>query len=254
MSVPPPELEQSDAMLAEAAKSDLIVMRHVQGLVLDATEAAEVGTLVHAYARASRAMRQNLALLAKQKADRERLARERAREAARDAVYRPLKSPETLMHEARVEARAEVLSQAMGRVISAAAEGDRRLHADWAHRFDRELDDWCDTEDLLGQPLDAQVRRACRTLGLPDDLAARWRGLPEPDFVPDPESRDEDEDLEEDLDDDAADAEAEANAETGAETGAGGATPADPWTRPVDTPAVAPTHPGVRPPPWRSSG
>jgi len=81
MSALPHEIEASDAMLAEAAKLDLVAMRHVHELVLASDDAKEVGTLVHAYARVSRCMRQNLALLAKQKADRAKAEREAARTA-----------------------------------------------------------------------------------------------------------------------------------------------------------------------------
>jgi hypothetical protein len=175
MSERPPEIEASDAMLAEAAKMDLVAMRHVQQLVLACDDAKDVGVLVNAYARVSRCMRQNLGLLARQKADRAKAERE----AAQPRTY-----PWEQTHPA--DERAEDLQDAVGRVISAAADGDRRLHADWVHRFDRELDDWCEEEDFLDAPLGAQVLRACRTLGLPDELAARWQDLPEPTFFPDP--------------------------------------------------------------------
>ena len=89
-----------------------------------------------------------------------------------------------------VEERADELQHAVDRVISAAADGERKLHADWAHRFDRELDDWMEADDFLDEPLGAQVLRACRTLGLPGDLAQRWEQLPEPTFFPDPEPDD----------------------------------------------------------------
>ena len=182
MTAPPPEIEEADVMLAQAARMDLGLMRHVQALALDSVEAQVVGTLVNAYARVSRCMRQNLGLLAKQKADRAKAERE----AARPPIDR---RPEHIAGEARLED----LQQGVERVISAAADGDRRLHADWVHRFDRELDDWYDAPDFLDESLEAQVLRACRTLGLPDELAARWRELPEPTFFPDPEPDDPDE-------------------------------------------------------------
>jgi len=182
MSALPPEIDASDAMLAEAAKSDLVLMRHVQSLALAADDAAEVGTLVHAYARVSRAMRQNLALLAKQKADRAKAAREAAHHEAWLAKRASERTPEEMAYEER----AEELQQAVSRVISAASAGDRVRHTELAHRFDRELDDWYDTDDFLDETLGAQVLRACRTLGLPADLAYRWRNLPDPTFFPDP--------------------------------------------------------------------
>jgi hypothetical protein len=171
MSALPPEIEQSDLMLAEAAKLDLVGMRHVHELLLASDEAKEVGVLVHAYARVSRCMRQNLALLAKQKADRAKAEREATAPSEREWF----------------DQRADALQGAVDRVISAASDGDRQLHTDWAHRFDRELDDWTEAPDFLLEDLDAQVLRACRTLGLPDDLAARWQDLPDPTYFPDPE-------------------------------------------------------------------
>jgi hypothetical protein len=174
----PPEIEASDAMLAEAAKMDLVAMRHVQQLVLGSEDAQDVGVLVHAYARVSRCMRQNLGLLARQKADRAKADREAARP--------PSAYPWEQTHPA--DARADELQQAVERVISTAAAGDRRLHTDWVHRLDREMDDWIEAPDFLLEDLDAQVQRACRTLGLPDDLAPRWRDLPDPTFFPEPQS------------------------------------------------------------------
>jgi hypothetical protein len=173
MTTEPPIVEQSDAMLAEAAKLDLVGMRHVHELLLASDEAKAVGVIVHAYSRISRCMRQNLAMLARQKADRAKAEREAARTAPSEREL--------------VDRRSDDLQGAVDRVISAAADGDHKLHTDWAHRFDRELDDWTEAPDWLDDPLDAQVLRAARTLGLPEDLAARWRDLPEPTFFPDPE-------------------------------------------------------------------
>jgi len=173
MSASPHEIEASDAMLAEAAKMDLVAMRHVHTLVLESEEPKAVATLVGAYARVSRCMRQNLAMLARQKADRAKAEREAAR---------PAPSERELSDQ-----RADTLQGAVDRVISAAADGDRKLHADWVHRFDRELDDWTEEPDFLLEDLDTQVLRVCRTLGLPEHLAEGWQDLPDPTFFPDPE-------------------------------------------------------------------
>jgi len=173
MTTEPPIVEQSDAMLAEAAKLDLVGMRHVHELLLASDEAKAVGVIVHAYSRISRCMRQNLAMLARQKADRAKAEREAARSAP---------SERELFDE-----RADALQGAVDRVISAASDGDQRLHTDWPHRFDRELDDWTEAPDFLLEDLDTQVLRACRTLGLPEHLAQRWQDPPDPTFFPDPE-------------------------------------------------------------------
>jgi hypothetical protein len=173
MSASPHEIEASDAMLAEAAKMDLVGMRHVHELLLASHEAKEVGVIAHAYSRVSRCMRQNLAMLAKQKADRAKAEREAARSAPSEREL--------------VDERSDTLQGAVDRVISAASDGDHKLHTDWAHRFDRELDDWTEKADFLLEDLDTQVLRACRSLGLPEDLAANWQDLPDPTFFPDPE-------------------------------------------------------------------
>ena len=226
MSGPQPEIEASDAMLAEAAKGDLVLMRHVRELALATDDPAEVGTLVHAYARVSRAMRQNLALLAKQKADRARAAREAEKHAADLEAGRLLADDEARKtpEEIAWEARADHLVEAMGRVISHAAAGDKARHTELAHRFDRELDDWYEADDFLDPDPETHVRRACRALGLPEALGDRWQDLPEPTFFPDPAPRPDD---------------------SSADAGPSFDPPAS------DRP---PTDPAAPPPPWANSG
>ena len=216
MSTEPPIVEQSDLMLAEAAKMDLVGMRHVHELLLASDDAREVGVIVHAYTRVSRCMRQNLAMLARQKADRAKAEREAARTGPSERE--------------RFEQRSDDLQGAVDRVISAASDGDHGLHADWAHRFDRELDDWTEAPDFLLEDLDVQVLRACRTLGLPDGLAERWQDLPDPTFSPGPEPE-----RPEDI--------AEANAVCREATA---------WFRANSR--RAPTDPAPPPPPWKNSG
>ena len=122
MSSDPAIIEESDVMLAAAAKMDLAVMRHAHDLILASDDAPTVGTLTNAYARASRCMRQNLALLARQKADRAKAEREVARE--RTSVYPwQQQNPKDLA----VEERSDELQGAVDRVISAASDGDRQI-------------------------------------------------------------------------------------------------------------------------------
>jgi hypothetical protein len=224
MSALPPETEQSDLMLAEAAKLDLVGMRHVHELLLASDEAKEVGVIVHAYSRVSRCMRQNLAMLARQKADRVKAEREAAQHEA------GLRARGPDLEDQAIEERAVELQHAVDRVISAASDGDHKLHTDWAHRFDRESDDWIEKPDFLLEDLDTQVLRACRTLGLPENLAERWQDLPAPTFCPDPEPESAE---------DIAAANAfcrEASAQLRAASGR------------------APTDPALPPPPWKNSG
>lgn len=173
-----PELEDLDALLARTARMDFAFARHVQEKALASDDAQELADLARAYARLTRSLRQNVALLAKQKADRARAEREAARD-ARPTVHD--------LQERAVEDRTDELQAAVERVISAAADGDEARHTEWCHRFDRELEDWIETPDWLDDDIDAVVRRVCATLDLPDDLAARWRRLPDPTFFPDPE-------------------------------------------------------------------
>ena len=178
MSELPPEIEEADVLLAQTARMDFAFARHVQQRALGTDDVKELAELARAYARCTRSLRQDLALLAKQKADRAKAEREAAQ--PRTSVY-PWEQPDP------ADERANEVQAAVDRVISAAAAGDEKLHADWCHRFDRELDDWTERPDWLAGDVDAVIRRVCATLGLPEDLAARWRNLPDPTFFPDPE-------------------------------------------------------------------
>lgn len=183
MSDVAPIVEEADLILARLAKLDLASVQHVHDVLMDTTAPDEVAKLAHAQARLSRSCRQNLACLSRLKAEREKAAREAEKHERWRNDGRPLgwKTDE--------EARAAHLDDAMGRIISHAAAGDRERHTALAHRFDRELDDWYEAPDFLELGFTAQLRRGCRVLGIPEDLAARWQTLPEPTFHPDPEVR-----------------------------------------------------------------
>ena len=225
MSADLPEIDEADHLLAQAVRMDFAFARHVQQRALETDEPKDLADLARAYTRLTRSMRQNLALLTKQKADREKQAREREAH----ETLRALRMPERDLRELAVEERTEEVQAAVDRVISAAAAGDEQLHTDWAHRFDREVDDWTEDDDWITDDVDAVIARACRTLGLPDDLAARWRDLPDPTFFPDPE-----EDADDDEETNAAAREATARFRAAA----------DPH----------PTDPDAPPIPWRNSG
>jgi hypothetical protein len=182
MSDPAPIVEESDLILARLAKLDLASMEHVHLCLTDTTRPEEVARLAHAQARLSRACRQDLACLAKLRADREKAARERP-------APEPASDPRKSDPDIAAELRADQLMGAVGRIIAHAAAGDRTRHIELAHRFDRELDDWYEDDDFILDGFDDQVLRACRALDLTPELAARWRDLPEPAFHPDPEVR-----------------------------------------------------------------
>jgi hypothetical protein len=185
MSELPPIVDEADLMLARLAKLDLGSVQHVHDCLLDTTKPDEVATLALAQARLSRSCRQNLACLTKLKAERAKAEREAERHERWRRQADDRKTPEDVAYETR----AEHLSQAVGRVISHVANGDRERHTELAHRFDRELDDWYEKPDFLVPDLDAHVRQACRRLGLPAEAAARWEHLPDPTFHPEPEVR-----------------------------------------------------------------
>jgi hypothetical protein len=194
MSQLPPEFDEADLHLQRLVRSDMLVVQHVQAVLLDTTDPTEVADLARAYARITRSARQHLALHARLKHDRERAAREADKHEAWKRSVRSLGADATdwkTDEEMALEERAEALSEAVGKVISKAADGDRVRHTALVHRFDRELDDWYEEEDFLDVDLDAQVVRACHVLGLPANLAARWRDLPRPTFVPDPDVGDD---------------------------------------------------------------
>jgi hypothetical protein len=173
-------------MLAELAEMDLSAAKHVHAQLLAATEADEVADLSRSYQRASRCLRQTLALKAK---------------LAQDAVVHRLRTTPTstpdflamgraLAQEDAQFDRLGELQDAVGRLIHAEIS-DATLRADYVERLDVELDDWFVEPDFTTENLDVQVRRACRTLGLSEDLVSRWRDLPEaPDNPPDQEDDD----------------------------------------------------------------
>ena len=190
MSAPPPIIETADAFLGRLAALDLQAAEHVHAELLATTRPAEVADLARAYARASRCLRQTLALHAKLTDDRARAAREAerhgaqmVRDAADPASRRDPSDPDQVFFDDRVED----LREAMGRIISKTADGDQTRHTRLIHRFERELDDWCDTPDFVEEPLERLVERACQVLDLPQTLAGAWQDLPLATFFPEPE-------------------------------------------------------------------
>ncbi|WP_430425303.1 hypothetical protein [Phenylobacterium sp.] len=175
MSEPTPDIFEEDQLLARAARMDFTFAERLHTRAFATEDTAELADLARAYTRLTRSLRQTLALLSKQRADRAKADREAPRRSARD------------LHDQAIDERTAQVQDAVERVISAAADGDEQLHTDWCHRFDREVDDWTEKPDWIVDDVDAVIRRACKTLGLPDGYAQRWRDLPTPTFFPDPE-------------------------------------------------------------------
>ncbi|WP_430418951.1 hypothetical protein [Phenylobacterium sp.] len=189
-----PDVFDEDLMLAEAARMDLVLARRLHEKAMTAEDVDEIGSFTRAYVRATRSMRQCLALLSRVKTERAKAAREEAQHeawmAAREAAVAlkddadpwPAPDPDELAHASRVTD----LQTAVSRMSWAVADKSRNVHTAMVHRFDRELDDWWDQPDFLDFELEPVVRHAARVLGLPRRLADRWRELPDPPYDPEP--------------------------------------------------------------------
>ncbi len=248
MSAHPPIIEAADAFLGRLAALDMQAAEHVHACLLDRSKPNEVAELARAYARASRCLRQTLALHAKLKGDRARGEREAERHAAqmaRDAAAPPAPGPafddeaEPDRDQIYSDLKVEELRDAVDRVISKVADGDLTRHTRLVHRFERELDDWVDKPDFLETPLDQLVGDACEVLGLPDVLAEAWQSLPRSTFDPEPEELSVF-DGDDEADDDDDDVEAGRDAVT---------RPDEPPPGPAEPP-----HPGADPARYRGSG
>ncbi|MDZ4371701.1 MAG: hypothetical protein U1C74_09810 [Phenylobacterium sp.] len=153
---------------------------------LEIESPAELDLLARASARMTRSMRQNLALLSRQKAERAKAARE----ALRDAQSSPEnsdKSPPPSPAEVRRAHHMDDIQTGVGRIIAAETGLDRPRLRSLLYRFDREMEDWEEQPDFEDFEPDVIIRHACGVLGLPVDLADRWRTLPDPGWLPDPE-------------------------------------------------------------------
>lgn len=173
MSEAPAPADRTAVALARLAELDLAAVEHVHARLMAAREAAEVAELGRTYQRVSRSLRQTLAF-------GERHAREQAaaaETAARAAVARRDALPEDL-----VNARFEIVGEAMNRVIYAVCAERPDWIEDLEVRLDRELTALFNDDRILDDDVDAQVRAISEALGVPPALAARWRSLPEPVF------------------------------------------------------------------------
>lgn len=167
MSVTDRDLE----MMAWLAERDMEAVAHAHAQFTAATDADEVASLGRTYQRVSRCLRSTLAL--KMKA-----AQGQADQAARAKI---LRRRDEFVREQRIETRTLELQDAVERVATAAlADPDEREER--LTDFDMALDDWIEQPDFTTADLDEQVRRACRLLDLPEELAQAWRALPRPVF------------------------------------------------------------------------
>jgi hypothetical protein len=96
-----------------------------------------------------------------------------------------------LIHCDELGERISVLQDAVGRLLYTEVS-DAGTRRDLTERLDIELDDWIEEPDFTIADVDAQVRRACRSLGLTEDHVAEWRTLPRPPTDADPDLGDDD--------------------------------------------------------------
>jgi len=180
--------EAEAAGLSELAALDLAMARDFAARAQAAEDPDTANALARSYQRMARSYRQTLALKAKLRID----TLEADRETPRRFQPGHLTSPPILTpeDEARIDARAEELHDAVTRVIWAEHEptdpaevdpddDDFGYHLDLLEeRLRRHV---CDPS-FGRQPLDEHVTALCASLGLDPALARRWRELPEPGF------------------------------------------------------------------------
>jgi hypothetical protein len=163
-------------MLAELAEMDLSAAKHVHAQLLAATDAGEVTHLGRAYQGASRALRQTLAQKAK-------MVRDTAELKAR--TMRPTNpgwavDPSLHLRDWQIGERLSELQAAVDRVVHAEHPDNEDEREALSEFLDSTYDDWLRAPDFTTADLDTQVMNACRSVGLSQNLAARWRELPTP--------------------------------------------------------------------------
>lgn len=164
-------IDRDAQMLARLAELDLSAAEHAHARLVATDETAQIDVLGRTYQRMARSLRQTLALKAK-------LAKEQR--LATSPFLQNAMSPSSIQ-DFRTDERIMDIQDAAERIAGAAVPGDPEGRETLLERFDRELDDWTLEDDFTEADLDSQVRRACRVMGLPEELAADWRSLPRPD-------------------------------------------------------------------------
>lgn len=165
-----PEIDGSDALLAETARMDMALARHVHACALATEDTAQVAELARAYQRITRSLRQSLALLQRLKDLRARAARLAAEESR------------ARRNDARIGAHMVQVREGVRRVAWRETETERERFYDLFEWLDERLlvetlpDDFCDT------PVDTHVLRICEEMELSPDTSAIWRRLPDVDY------------------------------------------------------------------------
>jgi hypothetical protein len=172
---------EDDAMIRRLAEMDMAAAEKAHAALMAADQPAEIAAALLAYQRAARSARQTLMLKARLK--RMTFDVTPLRQAAA-AVHRAADLAEDAATEAAFFARVEPLHDAVGRVAAAAHPGDAERQRALEAGHDALVDVEMELPDFLHHPLEAHVVAHCEALGLPRDLAARWRELPKPPPLP----------------------------------------------------------------------
>ncbi len=184
--------EAEAAGLSELAALDLAMARDFAARAQAAEDPAVANDLARSYQRVARSYRQTLALKAKLRmdtihADREAPGRTGMPAAAAATAH-------NLEDDFAIDLRAEELHDAVERVIWAERERAEAPEAEaddlLEQRFERRgarLDRLVRRPGFAREPLDDQVVSLCRDIGLDEDLARRWRDLPEPSLADPPD-------------------------------------------------------------------
>lgn len=164
--------EAEAAGLTELAALDLAMAKDFAARAQAAEDPATANDLARSYQRAARSYRQTLAL-------KMRLARELARAEREDRL-----NPQPIDPRAARRRMNEVRS-AVERVVFAETEAEPDEDLDVTlELLEALVADYAAQPDFPRRRLDDLVAEACEELGLPADLAARWRDLPDPDALP----------------------------------------------------------------------
>jgi hypothetical protein len=167
--------EDEAAGLTELAAHDLAMARDFARRAQAAEDPETASDMARSYQRMARSYRQTLAL--KMRLGRE-LSREAREERSNPAPFDP-RAARRRMNEVR---------DAVTRVAWAEAERCEGEDDDldlMLEMLEQVVVDHAREPDFYRRPLDAAVAEACEAMGLPSDLAARWRELPNPEDLPD---------------------------------------------------------------------
>jgi hypothetical protein len=184
--------EAEAAGLSELAALDLAMARDFAARAQAAEDPAVANDLARSYQRMARSYRQSLALKARLRMETIHADRETPRRTGIGAAAAP--TDHNIEDDVAIDLRAEELHGAVERVIwtereraeAPETEADDMLEQRF-ERLEARLDRLVRNPRFAREPLDDQVIALCRDIGLDEDLARRWRELPEPTIADPPD-------------------------------------------------------------------